>query len=284
MRVSLFTEYGALNSAPIFSAFAEGCDEEIVYNDMDADVAVIWSVLFAGRMAGNKKVWDHFKKRDRPIIVLEVGALKRNETWKVGIGGINNHANFGNRENFIQGRWDKFGIELKPYIEDGQFITIPTQRADSHQWSGMPATSVWLGNAIENIRKFSKRDIVIRPHPRDGLTDYNQISRDNAGVYFDIPERTGVGDAVNFDDILSRSWLVVNHSSGPGIQAAFNGTHIFTGTASMAYPLSVRSWDNIENPPRVDRARWVKELAHTEWWVDEIAEGIPWKRLKNYIW
>ena len=284
MRVSLFTEYGALNSAPIFSAFAEGCDEEVVYNDMDADVAVIWSILFAGRMAGNKKVWDHFKKQNKPVIVLEVGALKRDETWKVGIGGINNHAQFGNRTDHIPGRWERFGIELKPYVEDGQFITIATQRADSHQWSGMPPTHVWVGHAINEIRKYSKRDIVIRPHPRDGITDYHSIARDYNGVFFDIPQRTGVGDAVNFDDILARSWLVVNHSSGPGIQAAFNGVHIYTGTASMAYPLSCRSWSHIEKPPRVDRTEWCNELAHSEWWVDEIAEGIPWKRLKDYIW
>lgn len=284
MRVSLFTEYGALNSAPIFSAFAEGCDETVVYNDMDADVAVIWSVLFAGRMAGNKKVWEHFKRQNKPVIVLEVGALKRDETWKVGIGGINNHAQFANKTDHEKGRWERFGIELKPYVNDGQFITIATQRADSHQWSGMPTTDVWLGNAIHEIRKYSKRDIVIRPHPRDGLTDYNKIARDNSNVFFDIPKRTGVGDAVNFDDILSRSWLVVNHSSGPGIQAAFNGVHTYTGTASMAYPLSCRTWSHIENPPRVDRTQWCNEIAHSEWWVDEIAEGKPWNRLKTYIW
>lgn len=284
MKVSLFTNNGALNSKPIFDAFANGCDEEVVYNDMDADVAVIWSILFAGRMAGNEEVWNHFKKKDKPVIVIEVGALKRNESWKVGIGGINNHANFANKDNIDSDRLSKFNIKLKPYVDDGQFITIATQRPDSFQWSGMPANEVWVGNAINNIRQHSSRDIVIRPHPRDRVTNYQQIANEHKNVYFDIPQHIGNYDAFNFDDILKRSWLVVNHSSGPGIQAAFEGIHTFTGTASMAYPLSCRSWSEIERPPRAPRNKWLAQLVHSEWFEDEIAEGTPWKRLKPYLW
>ena len=284
MKVSLFTDYGALNSPPIFSAFAEGCDEEIVYNDMDADVAVIWSILFTGRMFKNKQVWDHFTSKNKPIIVLEVGTIFRDETWRIGIGGINNTAEFANKTNLDPTRKDKFKLAIRPYVKDGEFITIATQRQDSHQWYGMPPTDVWIKDAVTNIKKFTKKPIVVRPHPRDTVTNYHKIAQELPELYFDMPKHLGQGDQVNFPDILRRSWCVVNYSSGPALEAALNGIHIYTSPASFAFPLSIRSWEDIENPPRIDRTDWLNEFIHTEWWTDEISEGIPWKRLKPYLW
>ena len=121
MKVSLFTDYGALNRPPIFKAFAEGCNETVVYNDMDADVAVIWSILFRGRMRKNKDVWQHFTKQNKPIIVIEVGSIFRDQTWRVGIGGINRQAEFANRDNLDRKRKDKFNLAIRPYIKSGEF-------------------------------------------------------------------------------------------------------------------------------------------------------------------
>ena len=64
----------------------------VVDNTYDCDVGVIWSVLWNGRMAPNKKVWDDFHAHNKKIIVLEVGGLIRGTTWKVGVGGINREA------------------------------------------------------------------------------------------------------------------------------------------------------------------------------------------------
>lgn len=283
MKVSLFTDYGALNSPPIFKAFAEGCSENVVYNDMDADVAVIWSILFTGRMRKNKLVWDHFTSQNKPIIVIEVGSIFRDKTWRVGIGGINNLANFANKEHLDIDRVNKFNLRVKPYVKDGEFITIATQRQDSSQWKGMPSTEVWVKNNVDEIRKHIDKPIVIRPHPRDKVTNYKKISEENPGLYFDLPKSTGISDSVNFNDILKRSWCVVNYSSGPALEAVLDGVHIFTGVASIAYPLSILDWKDIKNPPRVERTQWLHELVHTEWWTDEIKEGIPWKRLRPYL-
>ena len=65
MKFKLWTEYGAQNAKPVFSAFehsltANGHDI-VKHNSInDADVHVIWSVLFHGRMAGNKNIWTIF--------------------------------------------------------------------------------------------------------------------------------------------------------------------------------------------------------------------------------
>ena len=40
-------------------------------NSMTADAAVIWSVLWAGRMAPNQAVYEHYRSQNKPVIVLE---------------------------------------------------------------------------------------------------------------------------------------------------------------------------------------------------------------------
>ena len=48
--------------------------------------------------------------------------------------------------------------------------------------------------------------------------------------------------------------------------------------------MSMRQWSEIDKPPCKDREQWLKELTHIEWWPDEISEGKPWNRLKDYLW
>lgn len=83
MRFKLYREYGALNSVPVFAAFEEGLKSqghEIV--DENEDVSVIWSVLWSGRMKPNKLIYEKCRQENRPILIIEVGNLKRGETWR----------------------------------------------------------------------------------------------------------------------------------------------------------------------------------------------------------
>ena len=54
MKLEIWTEYGPLNSEPIFKAFIKSVkdmgDEVVLNKHTDSDVAVIWSVLWLGRM------------------------------------------------------------------------------------------------------------------------------------------------------------------------------------------------------------------------------------------
>jgi hypothetical protein len=59
MKFSLWSQYGAQNSREVFNAFAHSlvaAGHTVVWNDPVSDVDVIWSVLFAGRMAQNKTI------------------------------------------------------------------------------------------------------------------------------------------------------------------------------------------------------------------------------------
>jgi hypothetical protein len=71
---------------------------------------------------------------------------------------------------------------------------------------------------------------------------------------------------------------IVNHNSGPGIQAALAGTRPIVDTTSLAYPVSIKLED-IERAYTVDRDQWLVEICHTEYTLQEIKQGLWLKRL-----
>ena len=285
MIFGLFKENGALNSVPVFSAFEQGVQHlghTANDNDLNADVAVIWSVLWYGRMAKNKAVWDHFTKQGKPVIVLEVGVLKRNTTWKVAVGGINNEAYFGHTTNNDNARLKALGIEICDWkdTKDDKSIIICGQHQASHQWRNMPPISDWISNTIQEIRQHSDRRIKVRCHPRYPF-NLNNIA---TNIIKSIPKRIDiVQDFYDFDSELLTAHCVVNWSSNPAIEAVLAGVPVFTGPDSLAHAVANHSFDTIEMPIKPNRQQWANDLAYTEWAVDEIAKGIPLNRILNKI-
>ena len=72
---------------------------------------------------------------------------------------------------------------------------------------------------------------------------------------------------------------VVNHNSGPGIQAGIAGCRPIVAHSSLAYPVAVGMSD-IEQPYDVDRELWLIKICHTEYTVQELQEGLWLKRIE----
>lgn len=283
MKVICYEEYGARNSVPVFSAFKHGvrnCGDDIVRDYVNADCVVLWSILFTGRMAPAKAIWERALKDKKPIVVLEVGALLRDRSWKMGLNGINNQAAWC--DPFEKNRWDKFGIESKEWKNDGEFITICTQRPDSTQWNGMPSIEDYVKFQIASVRKHSDKPIVVRPHPRDKYTKWNFL-KGKENVFFDVPKvKKNTYDSFNHQQIFERSECVINHSSGPSIQAALDGIKVVTSEDSLAWDVSIDVSD-INKDVNVDKTDWLQKLSHTEFFLEEIETGEPWLNLKRKI-
>lgn len=271
MKFSLFNKFGAKNSAPVFAAIEQGLRKlghQVVHHDMNADAAVIWSMLWSGRMRGNREVWQAYQ--NKPVIVAEVGMIQRGITWKIGLGGtrIDNYR----YHNLIPNRASVLGLHLQPW-RSGSNIVIAMQRGDSEQWRGQPPIDQWLADTVGQIRQYTDRPIVVRPHPRSSCTI-------PPGCLIDRPQFTiGTYDDFDYIRVLESAHCVLNWSSGPGPQALIAGVPSFVGPDSLASPIA--NWDlsQIENPPHPDRTEWIERLAHTEWTVEEIAAGLPFRQL-----
>ena len=284
MKISIYTKFGPINSKKVFEAFIESLkkagDEVQINEDKNSDVAVIWSVLWQGRMLGYQNIWNECQNKNKPIVVLEVGGIKRNETFKVGINGVNREADFAN-QNVDSDRWKKFNIELKPWTHAGEEIIICGQHHNSHQWRNNPKMYKWFEQQITEIRKYSDRPIVVRPHPRNHV-NIDTTKFKNVNVIPPIKNQNTYDDT-NFNEILKNAWAVVNYSSNPAMQSVFNGVPVFVSEASLSYDVGNSSLADINNPNMPDRQNWASSLAYTEWTTEEIKQGLPWARIKKRL-
>ena len=281
MKFSLWKQYGALNSQPVFDAFAHSlmaAGHTVLWNTPGGDVDVIWSVLWHGRMAQNKAIWDRAVAQSKPVVVLEVGGIQRGTTWKVGLNGINRAGYFGEQNN-DGSRAASLGLVCKPWRSDGNFILICGQHDKSLQWQSMPRMSQWVMNTIEQIQRHSKRPIIFRPHPRCRL---DAIEHQYKNVYRQDPRQLP-GTYDDFDMKFDNIWATVSWSSNPGIHSIINGIPAFTGPESLAYIVANNDYAFIETPLQPERQQWLNDYAWTEYTVDEIANGLPLKRLTSKL-
>jgi len=273
MRLKIYRQFGALNSRDVFDAFSAGVvklGHEIV--DSNEDIAVIWSVLWQGRMLQNREVYQYCQSHNIPVMIIEVGNLKRGVTWRLSLDHINGHGKFANIDNLDGLRPEKLGVKLNPPLVSRRHeILIASQHKFSLQWANMPTMEQWIEKTIKRIRKYSNRNIVVRPHPRSTirLTPIN-------GVRVEIPNK--IPNSYDDFDIDYNFHCVINHNSGPAVQAAIAGTPVICDASSLAGTISEK-WENLDNPTLPDRQDWFVKLCHTEWTLEELAQGIPQERL-----
>ena len=272
MNIAYFPNQVAKNGHHILNAFLDSCREQgitPVENSQDADAAVIWSVLWNGRMRNNQDVYQHYRSLNKPVVIIDVGALKREVTWKVAVNHINNTGYYGHLDNLDLDRPSKLGLQLQQASHTPEII-IAAQHNQSLQVENINVES-WIVDQVQQLRCYTDRPIVVRPHPRCPLN-----LKGIPGVSMQIPER--VPNTYDGFDLNLQCHTMINYNSGPGIQAAIAGVRPIVDQSSLAYPVSISIAD-IEKPYDVDRAQWLIEISHTEYTVEEIKQGLCLKRI-----
>ena len=269
----------ARNSRPIIDALLTSARDsgiEIVENTMQADAAVIWSVLWSGAMRNNQEVYTTYRSTGRNVIVVDVGCLMRNVTWKIALNNVNALGIYGHEKNIDLYRAARMGLILGQPSRKGDQVLLAAQHQRSLQLADMPSQEFWINQQIKKIRDYSDRPIVVRPHPRSPLRR-DQIDKD---VIWQTPLRiNNTYDDFNMDYCYH---AVVNYCSGPGIQAAIYGCRPVVSEASLAWPVAV-SYENIEKQYDIDREMWFNQILHTEYFADEIKQGLWLKRLRDWL-
>lgn len=271
--LAFFPSSSAQNSGPVLDAMiASARDQGITCraDDLDCDAALIWSVLWHGRMKRNREIYQHYRSLGRPVIIAEVGCLIRNVTWRVAVNHVTRQGYYGHEQDLDPDRPRRLGLSLARSI--GSAILIACQHSKSLQMEGIPNATQWVIDQIRQVRRYSDRPIVVRPHPRDSL-GYFCLPRD---VTLQFPLRVpGTYDSFNWS---SDYHAVINHNSGPGVQAARDGVRPVVDKSSLAWPVSV-AMEHIELPYDVDRDDWFVRLCHTEYTLNELADGLWLRRI-----
>ena len=167
-NIAYFPLQCAKNSQPVMSAVLDCLQARGIQtqeNSMTSDAAIIWSVLWAGRMSANQAVYEHYRSQGRPVIIIEIGALYRGNTWKIAVNNITADGYYGHLDNLDWDRPAKLKISLATQFNSKPNIMVALQHDRSLQVSGLNMTA-WLHNTLSTLKQSTDRPITLRPHPR----------------------------------------------------------------------------------------------------------------------
>lgn len=234
-----------------------------------------------------KKVINEQKKTNKNVLVVDSNLFNykdKNKTKKYSrysFDGV--FPTTGQYFNSIVDplRWKKIsqeiGITLKDWKTTGEYILICTQRNGG--WSmGSLDVPTWLNQTIEEIRKYSDRKIVVRPHPGDGSA--LSYLKNNDSRY-----KLSSNEYIWQD--FENAKAVITYNSSPGVAGAIEGVPIFVTDPnpriSQAYEVCNTLLSRLENPEYPERQQWVEKLCMSHWSVEEISTGMAWCHMRNFI-
>jgi hypothetical protein len=268
----------AKNAQPVMSAVLDCLQARGIQtqeNSMTSDAAIIWSVLWAGRMTTNQAVYEHYRSQGKPVIIIEIGALYRGDTWKIAVNNINADGYYGHLDNLDWDRPKKLRISLATQLSPRPNIIVALQHDRSLQVTGLNMAE-WLNNTLAILKNNTDRPITVRPHPRCRLP----LTNLPANVTMEIPNK--LPNTYDSFDMHYDCHALVNYNSGPGIQAAIAGVRPIVDSTSLAHPVGM-GFADIEQPYTKDRELWLTQICHTEYTINELQRGTWIERITSAL-
>lgn len=244
------------------------CGEKIkIIEEHEPRYAFAVAVMFGWGKLRHREILSQQTSVGGKTLVVSFGSLKRSAGfYTVGWNGLNGRAEYFNEDSPAD-RWEKLGIELRPWRRDGRHIIISGQVPTDGSVALVDILQ-WCEEQAINVRCWTNRPLVFRPHP---------LARD---VAFEIPGATRSEKSLAAD--LAEAWAVVTYNSTSSSMAVIDGIPVFTADrGSMAWEVSNHDLKKIETPVLFDRAQWAYNLAYTQWSLDEINAGLAWEHLRR---
>lgn len=178
-------------------------------------------------------------------------------------------------------RWKKIsqhlGINLKDWKTYGENILICTQRNGGWSMKGFNVVD-WLNQTVSEIRKYTDRPIVIRPHPGDRNAIHYLNKTDN---------RWTISWAEKITDDFNRAHCVITYNSSPGVAAAIEGIPVFVTDPqpqySQAFEVANTDLSLIEQPKTFERQSWVEKISMSHWNFNELQSGEAWEHIRKFV-
>lgn len=256
--------------------------------------------LHGDRMEWHGKYMLHILDSKKPFIVSESNPFRKYpgylrfgwNSYKWTDGNFNND-NVGNE------RWLKFekntGITIKDWNSPGSKIIIMGQKeGDSsltrmYKQQGYKSFYDWVVDIVKQVRKYSDRDVIIRPHPKNltrGIRFTNdaikKLNLKNVYISENLTQGHSQGGEP-LDKDLAQAHCVITYNSLSGVEAVCEGIPTFAlDNGSMVWPIAHRDLSKIENLNyNIDLQEWKNKIAYTMWNKEEVSSGQCWEHLKQ---
>lgn len=177
-------------------------------------------------------------------------------------------------------RWQQIsqdlGISLRPWRGKGYHILICTQRNGGWSMKGLTVAD-WLDQTVRDIRRYTDRPIIVRPHPGDR----------KSGAYISEGRGYKISTSATILDDLHKAWAVVTYNSSPGVAAAIEGIPVFVTDPvpeySQAFAVANTDLALLENPKLWERQAWIERLSMCHWNRAELSSGAAWQHMRQFI-
>jgi hypothetical protein len=229
-------------------------------NAKEYDIAVCW---------GWRKGKKEFEK-GKQVLVMEHGyMIDRNKWISLGWNGLNNDADFLNK-NVLSDRWDViFKHHMKSWKKEGEYILFCGQVPGDMSLKGK-ILSDWYISTAHKASNFFELPVVWRPHPLD-----------KHGTNIIIPNaKTDTNK--NIVKSLEKAAAIMAFNSNSLINGVMEGVPaIAFDQGTMVWDICSHKLEKIKTPCRED---WGRKMGYTQWNHEEIANGTAIKHIfKKYL-
>lgn len=219
-------------------------------------------VLLTWNLHGHRELYrDQFEAQGGRVIVFEEGYTRQLWTEKHFAASLHAHNGAGQWFNDdsdmpyreYAARWERMKLEIEPWRTDGDHILVCGQRGIGSRLMASPHK--WHEHIATALPQYTKRKIVIRPHPGKDKTKANK----------------------SLVDQLKNCWACVIWSSGCGVRALLRGIPVVS--LAPHWILQRAAWGSVsginysgELDPEI-RLLAFKRLAWAQWTIEEIRQG-----------
>ena len=234
-----------------------------------------------------KNVIDYYTSNSKYIVTADASLFnyKSKQYLRYSFNGVFPNTGIYCDNIIDKSRWDKIsastGIKILKQRTQGSHILLLLQRQGGWSLGNLDVTK-WTEDTIKSIRKYSDREIIIRPHPNDWqIKHYKSTLTSFIKKYKYIK----LCQSSNLQTDLENAWAIVNHNSSSVVGPIIQGHYCFITDPekSQCKEVSNTSFSKIENPDNFDRERWLQRISMFHWNFEELKDGSCWKHMRQYI-
>lgn len=252
----------------VLRALAEGIPGAIVrpvtkYEPCDV------AVVFGGVKKAFRPTWSKApileRHQGRSLIMVESAFVRRGEYWAVGWGGTAGHADFNTDRPLPMDRVAQIGVPGKPWSHRNGPVVVCGQLPRDVQVQDVDHPA-WCRQTVETLHK-AGHTVWFRPHPKiDSPYDYG------------VPTEFHNSDSLA--DVLRVARAVVTWNSTTAVESVIWGVPtVALDRGSMAWPVTGHALHDLDCRPVMARKVWLAGLGYSQWTLDEMREGQPWRHL-----
>lgn len=200
------------------------------------------------------------------VLVVNHAPINRELAVAVGWDDISGRGDYCT-DNVPMHRFSRLGITPKPWTDDGDHIVLACQMPFDGAVRNIDIIG-WCNDLAGQIRSRTDRRVIFRPHP---------LSVQETP---DVPGTVRSEKPLHQD--LENAFAVVTYSStSAGLSVLYGIPVIAFSPICIAWPVAGHSIEQIKDPPRPSRGKWLAKLGYMQWSYDELKAGTFWEHLKQ---